>query len=356
MVDRERILRETDLLALVERDIGSPLKHSGRWYFWRCPFHGDGAEKRPSLAVTPDNGKWKCFSGSCDRAGNAIDWVMLREGLGFLEACARLTGMDLPQRSGVVCGSSTAIRNEPPGEVWQARALDLVTECQDRLWKAEGARALAYLRSRGFVDETIVEWGIGFQPQASRYEPLERWGMEMPQDGKRHKMWIPRGVVIPCYDAQGEELLYVKFRRSPTEYRRDGMGKYVKLRGSVTGLCGADLVRSRPVLMIEEGEFNAMTIYQEAGDLVDVVSTGTASVRPETLEPWWDLVLMAQQVLVRFDVDAESKGERWRAWSRRVRTVQVPEGKDPNEFSTGYNGDVRAWLELELFKLGMEAE
>jgi len=351
VVDRDKILQETDLLALVERDLGPALKQSGRWYFWRCPFHASGGEKRPSLAVTPDNGRWKCFSGSCELSGNVIDWVMQREGLGFLEACARLGGMDLPQPTRVVSPRCSTIRNGPPGEVWQAKAEELLAECQGLLWRDVGERALAYLRGRGFLDETIVDWGIGFQPQAKRYESLEDWGFEMPQDGKRHRMWIPRGLVVPCFDLQGDELLYLKFRRSSAEYERDGLGKYIKLKGSVTGLCGADLVRSRKVLVIEEGEFNAMTIHQEASDLVDVVSTGTASVRPETLEPWYDLLMAAEQVIVRLDPDAAAKGKRWREWCRRVRTIQVPTGKDPNDYMARHEGDVRAWLELELTRL-----
>ena len=60
---------------------------------------------------------------------------------------------------------------------------------------------------------------------------------------------------------------------------------------------------------------------------------------------------MAKTVLTRFDVGAEKSGERWRALSRRVRAMQVPQGADPNEFMTGHEGDVRAWIEWELAKL-----
>ena len=348
MVDRRAILETTDLLALIERDLGPAVRHSGRWWFWRCPFHASGQEKQPSLGVTPDNGHWKCF-GSCDTSGNAIDWVIQREGVTFLEACRRLGAMDLSESEYRVECSNLAIRREPLGEPWQGKALELASECQATLWRPEEEKALAYLRGRGLTDETIWEWALGFSP-ITQYEPLASWGLEAPDDGRRHAMWIPRGISIPCYDGRGEELRYLKFRRSPTEYRRDQLGKYIKLKGSVSGLYGEEHLRQRDVLMLEEGELNALTIWQEAGDLVDVASTGTSSVRPETLEPWWDHLLMASWVLVRFDVDAAAKGERWRALSRRVRMVQVPEGGDPNGFLMG-GGKVRDWIQVELAKL-----
>jgi len=350
MIDRRAILEHVDILALIERDLGPAVRHSGRWWFWRCPFHASGQEKQPSLGVTPDNGRWKCF-GSCDASGNVIDWVMQREGRTFLEACRELGAVELPEVGHLVGYNDFTIRSGPLGEPWQGKANDLVTECQATLWRPEGERALAYLRSRCLTDETIWEWMLGFSPVA-RYDPLESWGFKTPNDGKRHGMWIPRGISIPCYDGREEELRYVKFRRSPTEYKRDQLGKYIKLKGSVSGLYGEERLRQRDVLILEEGELNALTIWQEAGDLVDVASTGTSSVRPETLEPGWDHLLMASWVLVRFDVDAAAKGERWQALSRRVRMVQAPEGGDPNGFLMG-GGNVRDWIQIELAKLEM---
>jgi len=349
MIDREAVLQKTDLLALIERDVGPAVRQSGRWWFWRCPFHAQGQEQQPSLGVTPDNGKWKCF-GQCGTSGNAIDWVMRREDVSFVEACRRLGAMDLPEPSFVVKPDDLAIRSEPPPDPWQWKALDLVDACQETLWGPQGARALGYLRERGFVDETIEEWRLGFSPTVE-YEPLEAWGFETPDDGKRHGMWIPRGITIPCFGEGGDELHYVKIRRSPTEYQRDGMGKYIKLKGSVAGLYGADHIRQRDVLVLEEGELNGLTIWQEAGNLVDVASTGTSSVRPESLRPWWGVLMMAHYVLVRFDLNAAEKGERLKALSRRVRMVQVPQGSDPNAYLAQHGGNVRAWIAFELARL-----
>jgi len=241
-----------------------------------------------------------------------------------------------------------------PPEVWQDRALALVHDCQALLWQDVGERARTYLYKRGFTNDTLWLWRLGFQPKKKRYEQLENWGITSPDDGRRHAMWIPRGITIPCFSENGETLRYVKVCRG----RADRWGKYVKLRVpdgySGAGLYGVDWLCQHQTLFLDEGEFNALTIWQEANDLVDVVSTGTASIWPETLRPWWGHFLMAHHILVRFDPDqAGARGtEQWRALSRRLRSVQVPAGDDPNEFLTKYDGNVRAWVEFELAKLG----
>ena len=68
------------MAALVERDLGQPVRREGRWLKWRCPFHADG--KTPSLGVAGN--RWKCFG--CGRSGDAIDWLREREGLSFQES------------------------------------------------------------------------------------------------------------------------------------------------------------------------------------------------------------------------------------------------------------------------------
>jgi len=100
MIDRTALLQKTDLVALIEHDLGPAVRHSGRWWWWRCPFHANGQEHTSSLGVTPDDGRWKCFG--CGAIGNAIDWVMRRRSLSFLEACKELGGLELPESRGAV--------------------------------------------------------------------------------------------------------------------------------------------------------------------------------------------------------------------------------------------------------------
>ena len=47
MVDTKALLERVDVAALIERDLGQPVRREGRWLKWTCPFHDD--RKTPSL-------------------------------------------------------------------------------------------------------------------------------------------------------------------------------------------------------------------------------------------------------------------------------------------------------------------
>ena len=81
-IDRQALLDRTDLARIITDDRGPP-DRSRRWL---CPFHDD---HHPSLGLTPDGRRFRCWS--CGAKGNALDWIMLREGLSFLEAVGRST-------------------------------------------------------------------------------------------------------------------------------------------------------------------------------------------------------------------------------------------------------------------------
>lgn len=368
VIDRERLLQETDLLVVVERDLGPAVHRSGRWFFFCCPFHGNGEERTPSLGVTPDNGKWKCFSSACGLSGNVLDWVIRQGNLGETDilGAARILGKlgeegDLSLARPVEVGR-VAANDEPPGEVWQARGWEFLDYAKSRLWSDEGEGALRYLRYRGLMDDTVREWELGYNPRTLWDDPA-RWGME------GGKVCLSVGIVIPCQIEH--ELWYVQVRR-PARTKAgqkdalctylDGVlpryrpeTKYWSVRGGNSSApYGLDMAEGRDVVLLEEGEFNGIVAWQEACDLVDVVSVGSASLRPETLWPWRGVFLMAKGVLTRFDVDAEAKADEFcKALSRRFHKVQVPQGSDTNEFHQS-GGSVRDWILFELAKLERE--
>src|SRR5262245_19953165 len=68
---------------------GLQVRPVGRVWMAVCPFHDD---HQPSLLLDPEDGHFHCFSGRCDAHGDVIDLVRRLEGVGFLEAVARLAG------------------------------------------------------------------------------------------------------------------------------------------------------------------------------------------------------------------------------------------------------------------------
>jgi DNA primase len=55
----------------------------GRWKL-RCPFHGGGAERTPSLVIYEPGRGWHCFG--CGRGSDAVDFVSELKHVGSIEA------------------------------------------------------------------------------------------------------------------------------------------------------------------------------------------------------------------------------------------------------------------------------
>ena len=132
------------------------LKRSGRNFKALCPFHG---EKTPSFMVSPDKQIYHCFG--CGKGGNAFNFVMDYEGVGFVEAVRKLAkdvGIDVER---YLSGGEARERLEP-----YYRAVEFASNFYgEMLKKGEGSeRARAYLADREIDNELIESFGIGFSP------------------------------------------------------------------------------------------------------------------------------------------------------------------------------------------------
>lgn len=82
---RASALDRTDIVELIGQTVA--LKRSGKDYVGLCPFH---SERTPSFHVSPSKRFFHCFG--CKASGNAIDFVMKRDGLEFVAALRSLDG------------------------------------------------------------------------------------------------------------------------------------------------------------------------------------------------------------------------------------------------------------------------
>ena len=316
MVDTRALLERVDLAALIECDLGQPARREGRWLKWTCPFHDDG--KTPSLGVAGN--RWKCFG--CGRSGDAIDWLREREGLTFREACKRLGSMDLVLTSGKVAQPLPSV-SSLPSSAWQEQAREVTSICQATLWSDVGARARAWLNQRGLARDTVRSWRLGFSADAQRLCGL----------------WVPRGIIIPCLVSG--RIWYLKVRRAA------GPAKYSQVAGGQIALFGSDTITRHSTVVITEGEFDAILLHQEAGDLVSVVTLGSAAARLR--DAWVPCLLGVQRLLVAYDTDiAGTEGAAmWKVISPHAQRLVPLAGKDVTDFFLA-GGDLRAWVQFAL--------
>lgn len=153
---RDLVKARTDIAVLVGEY--SVLRRSGPDLVCCCVFH---QERTPSMHVYVDERRYHCFG--CGAHGDAIDLVMERERCDFREALeflARRAGVVLvPQGGGAAKGPTKAKREQLLAVVAFAQRF-----YEQQLWSPAGAAGLAYLRGRGFTDETIRAFGCGWAP------------------------------------------------------------------------------------------------------------------------------------------------------------------------------------------------
>ena len=332
-----------DLLSLIGHDtaLRRVASTNGGEYAGPCPFCGG----RDRFRVWPDDGgrgRWWCRR--CQRRGDAIDYLRARDNLTFREACERL-GTSLPDRTAAPPARPAVTDVEPPAAQWQAKARAFVTWCQERLWAAVGREALEYLYWRGLTTETIQAAGLGYNPRDWR-RPATDWGLT------GDPVYLSAGITIP-HMADGT-LWAVKTRRLEPVTLADGRTlRYMSIRGGYQALYLADgLTGDRQAVVLAEGEFDALLLRQQAGDLVDVASLcGAANGVPLR---WLLKLLPYKRILAAYDNDeaGQAGAAKLAALSQRVTAIQPLEGKDVTDFYLA-GGDLGAWIAFNLARLGL---
>ena len=245
---------------------------------------------------TPSSGRARWWCRRCARRGDVIDLLRELKGMSFREAAG---AVGQPVGEG---GHGTPRRPltrplSPPCAAWQSKVENLAIEAEAALWASEGAHALSYLRQRGFVEKVIRAARLGYVP-ADRREPPGAWGL--PADHAR--VWTPRGIAIPWRACGAIWRLNIR--------RLAGIPKYIGPAGCRNGLYGADGLHSgRPAILVE-GEFDALAVAQEAGDLVVAVAAGSTCGARHPI--WVRRLEAAPFALVAFDDDdAGSTAAGW---------------------------------------------
>jgi hypothetical protein len=215
-------------------------------------------------------------------------------------------------------------------------AAAFVAEATARLWRTEGA-PLAYLRGpeRTLLDDTIRGAKLGWTDKA------------------HSAPWKPPGCVVPWF--HGPDLTLVKIRPPDAwraafpEDRRPP--KYIEAfrdPARHAGIFpGPQVIRPGRPVALTEGELDCLALGEAVGDLLPVVTLGSASA---TLTP---AILACLVIASRWYVatDADDAGDRaWEQWEQfpRAQRVRPPGGfKDWTEAKAA-GIDLRRWWERVL--------
>lgn len=334
------VLEAVDLVRLVGETV--QLKRAGRRFVGLCPFH---SEKTPSFGVDPQKQAFYCFG--CKKGGNAIDFVIERDRVGFknaLETLAEWAGVELPK-----------LNRSPEQTDKRKRLVDAhseVTSLYHRLLGGpEGKTALAYLRNRGFSDETITRFGIGYAPAGwenlaghgllRKYPAplLEEAGLlKRRERGDGFYDTFRDRVIFPIRDEQGRPIAFggrvLPGGESPAKYLNS---PETPLFSKSRVLFGLDLAKKRIVetrtAVVFEGYADAAMAHQfGVTNGVAVLGTALTPDHAQTLRRF------ADRIVLLFDADAaggiatQRSVELFLREPVEIAVAQLPEGKDPDEF------------------------
>jgi DNA primase len=317
------------------------LKRAGSTWKGLCPFH---VEKTPSFTVSPERESWHCFG--CGEHGDIFTFVMKRDGLDFREALGRLA-----ERAGVELSATGAREDRRRKRLREAleAAIAWYREVLRQARVAEPARR--YLAERGFSEETIDRFGIGFAPDswdalvkrlaARSFSSEEMVSAGLASMGQRgHPVDRFRGrIMIPIRDASGKPVglggRVMPNGEGPKYLNSPATALFDKSRT----LYGIDLARSairrEKVAVIVEGYTDVMAAHQ-AGFTNVVASMGTALTRGQV-----DIVTRyADAITLAYDVDLAGEAATERGLLEelgpsqsitKLRVIRIPAGKDPAE-------------------------
>lgn len=327
----------------VEDVVGDYVKLTRRGvnYIGLCPFHN---EKTPSFTVSPVKNIYKCFG--CGEGGNAVNFLMELEQLSYPEAIRSLAkkyNIELEEDE---------LDEEQVAQIKLADSLYLVNQFaqehfQQQLFETDYGKSvgLSYLKKRGFREEIIKKFGLGFANGGANdlyQEGLNRGYEEevLEQGGliKNKRDFFRNRVQFPIHNISGKVIgfggrILTNNKKAPKYLNTPESDIYNK-RKSLYGIYFArkTMVQLDKCYMVE-GYTDVLSLHQ-AGIENIVASSGTSLTA--------DQVRLVKRytpnITILYDGDKAGIKAALRGLDivieqdMNVRVVLLPEGEDPDSY------------------------
>ena len=348
----DEIKSRIDLVSYVQRHAPS-LKKAGRNHKACCPFHN---EKTPSFIVNPERQTWHCF-GACSEGGDLFTFAQKIHGWDFKEALRELAA-----EAGVQLRAQTpAQKSENERRDALRGMVNAAAELfQDRLRAGDAADVRRYIQeARGLNDETVQIFQLGYAPESWDWllgslrrlgysdEDIVEVGLAVRNENGRVYDRFRNRLMIPIRDERGRVVGF-----GGRALGKDDSAKYINSpqsalfdkSGLLFGLdTGKGAIRESGTAVIVEGYMDVIQARQ-AGYLNVVAQMGTAMTDKQIrlVAPRF-----AGKIVLALDMDEAGQNAARRslevarqALSRDyagrlsvdLRILQVPAGKDPDDF------------------------
>lgn len=362
MIDRitvDKILDAANIVDVVSDFV--TLRRSGANLKGLCPFHDD---KTPSFVVSPAKNLCKCFA--CGEGGSPVHFIMKHEQIGYADALrylARKYGIEIKEKE--LSPEEMQSRNDK-------ESMLIVNEWardwfRHELYDTPDGRAigLAYFRGRGFRDDILQRFQVGYCPD-SRSRSLAADALKAgyqekfltnETDVKDPRNSIGTGLCIRRDDGQlrdrfrgrvmwpiftvsgrvagfGGRVLDSATKGVNVKYQNSPESIVYSKRRELFGLYQAkEAIRKQDLCYLVEGYTDVMAMHQHGVENV-VASSGTAL----TTDQIRLIHRMTGNITVIFDGDeagihASERGiDMLLAEGMNVKLLLLPDGDDPDSF------------------------
>ena len=335
----DRLIASINIVDVIGRRI--PLERKGGAYWAKCPFHGSGEERTPSLKVYDDTGTYHCFA--CKESGNAIHFLRKYDGLDFIEAVevlATQVGMEVPKNE-IQKNDSKAINiNNRAAQIFY-----------EQLKQDEGKKTITYLKNRGISGEVAKFFNLGY----SRIKPplheslskefeekdlIESGLFGKNDDGGFYDRFRDR-LMFPIRNIKGECIAFgarlLDEKKDQAKYLNSPETKTYKKKYELYGLYEIRQIDKRPEsIFLVEGYMDVIGLFQN-GIKNAVASSGTAF----TIEQLRKILSYTNSIYIVFDGDEAGHKASWRALENalpvlredtRINFIFLKTNQDPDSF------------------------
>jgi len=334
--------------ARVEEVIGDfvQLKRSGSNLKGLSPFSD---EKSPSFMVSPVKQIWKDFSSG--KGGNAVTFLMEHEHFTFPEAIKYLA------KKYNIEVEETVQTDELKAEANEKESMYVVSDFAntffvDTLWNTEPGKAigLSYFKERGFTEETIKKFSLGYSPdswdaftnaaleKSYTLEFLEKTGLTIVKEDKKFDRFKGR-VMFPIQSLSGRVLgfggrILTQDKKAAKYVNSPESDIYHKSKVLYGIYHAKQAIAKQDNCFLVEGYTDVIQFHQ-AGIHNVVASSGTA-LTPDQIRL---INRLTKNITVLFDGDAAGLRASIRGIDlileegMNVKVCSFPEGEDPDSFA-----------------------
>lgn len=333
--DVERIKERLSIVDVLANYI--KLEKAGINFKAKCPFHN---EKTPSFFVSPVRNSYYCFG--CGAKGDIFSFVQAFEGVDFVGALKSLAA-----RAGITLTAENQDAKKEQDRRYAA--LDAAVKYFETQLAAQ-KEARAYVAKRGFTEETVKAWRIGFAPDAWREarsalralhftdaELVEVGLIRQADKGKEPYDWFRSRIMFPLFDVAGRPVAFSG--RLFGQEERAGAPKYLNSPETpifskshlLYGFHAAkNAIRTRGYSILVEGQVDLVLSHQ-AGFTNTVATSGTAL----TIDQLTQLKRLSPNIIMAYDADEAGARAAVRSTqlalslSMDVKVARLPDGMDP---------------------------